>query len=325
MSGQLEVHHNALCTAPVRLNLCCHGPYPQPGHSPREALTLRPILLWQLRSSRSNAKCYCDVYMVTLYSCLLQQQGYVCAEPGRAGREKWHSVRRVGRKDGGYKGEKRRGEKKQRIWDLSLPAWMPPPLWSLGSPSLSSCPKSLLLALYKSWCLFLRELLRVVTVLEVSSASSSSFASRTSLKNLKMELKLIQEVSSCLSVPTCRRHTDTHMHEFTNCFLTPSSAHGYTDIIQDVAPLSIHLLFQQRRYKWTNSIDVQLTTPTMHCISSCKPKALSMRAMTAYDLLVQWESLNMLSKWIPDNQHQCTSLSPAQAFQQTQSYAQWPH
>lgn len=45
MSGQLEVHPSALCTAAVSLNLCCCGPYPQPGHSPREALTLRPILL----------------------------------------------------------------------------------------------------------------------------------------------------------------------------------------------------------------------------------------------------------------------------------------
>lgn len=111
MSGQLEVHHSALCTAPVSLNLCCRGPYPQPGHSPREALTLRPILLWQLRSSRSNAKRYCDVYMVTLYSCLLQQQGYVCAEPGRAGREKWRSRRRVSRKDGGYWGRKKKIER----------------------------------------------------------------------------------------------------------------------------------------------------------------------------------------------------------------------
>ncbi len=42
MSGQLEVHHSALCTAPVSLNLCRRGPYPQPGHSPREALTLAP-------------------------------------------------------------------------------------------------------------------------------------------------------------------------------------------------------------------------------------------------------------------------------------------
>lgn len=97
MSGQLEVHHSALCTAPVNLNLCCCGPYPQPGHSPREALTLRPILLWQLHSTRSNAKRYCDVYTVTLYSCLLQQERYACAESGRAGRKKWHSGKTVGK------------------------------------------------------------------------------------------------------------------------------------------------------------------------------------------------------------------------------------
>lgn len=114
MSGQLEVHHSALCTAPVSLNLCCRGPYPQPGHSPREALTLRPILLWQLRSSRSNAKRYCDVYMVTLYSCLLQQQGYVCAQPRRAGREKWHTGRRVGQERWRLQRERER-EKKEKI------------------------------------------------------------------------------------------------------------------------------------------------------------------------------------------------------------------
>lgn len=61
--------------------------------------------------------------------------------------------------------------------------------------------------LYNSWLLVLRKLLRVVTVLEVSSPSSSSFTSRTLLKNLKMELKLIQDVSSCLSVPTWNRYT----------------------------------------------------------------------------------------------------------------------
>lgn len=51
----------------------------------------------------------------------------------------------------------------------------------------------------------------MVTVLEVSSASSLSFASRTSLKNMKIELKLIQEVSSCLSVPVhvIDRHPQT--------------------------------------------------------------------------------------------------------------------
>lgn len=41
----------------------------------------------------------------------------------------------------------------------------------------------------------------MVTVLAFSSASSSSFAFRASVKNLKMDSKLIQEVSSCLSVP----------------------------------------------------------------------------------------------------------------------------
>lgn len=87
------------------------------------------------------------------------------------------------------------------MWNLRLPFCINP----LSPDSLSSCSKSFLLVFYKSWCLFLRELLRVVTVLEVSSASSSSFTSRTSLKNLKIELKLIQEVSSCLSVPADTR------------------------------------------------------------------------------------------------------------------------
>lgn len=57
---------------------------------------------------------------------------------------------------------------------------------------------------YKFWWLGLREPLRVVTALKGPSALSSS-NSRTSLKNLKMELKLIQEVSSCLSVPKWKR------------------------------------------------------------------------------------------------------------------------
>lgn len=48
----------------------------------------------------------------------------------------------------------------------------------------------------------------MVTALKDPSALSSSFNSRTSLKNLKMELKLIQEVSSCLSVPA-REKTET--------------------------------------------------------------------------------------------------------------------
>lgn len=63
MSEQLEVHHGALCTAPVSLNFCCCGPHP--GHNPQEALTLWSILLWQLHSSRSNAKRYRGVYVVT--------------------------------------------------------------------------------------------------------------------------------------------------------------------------------------------------------------------------------------------------------------------
>lgn len=200
MSGQLEVHHGALCTAPVSLNLCCCGPYPQPGHSPREALTLRPILLWQLRSSRSNAKRYCDVYMVTLDSCVLQQQqGYLCAEPEREGRERWHlqwegwGKERWSEVTVAEKDIKKR-KKYQRWSEISPSACL---LWS-SILTLSYRSKSFYF--YKSWCLFLRELLRVVTVLEVSSASSSSFTSRTSLKNLKMEWKLIQEVSSCLSV-----------------------------------------------------------------------------------------------------------------------------
>lgn len=58
---------------------------------------------------------------------------------------------------------------------------------------------------YKFWWLGLREPLRVVTALKGPSALSSSLNSRTSLKNLKMELKLLQEVSSCLSVPRWKR------------------------------------------------------------------------------------------------------------------------
>lgn len=250
MSGQLEVHHSALCTAPVSLNLCCRGPYPQPGHSPREVLTLRPILLWQLRSSRSNAKRYCDVYMVTLYSCLLEQQGPVYAPPGRAGREKWHSGRR-----------RRRGRKKIIAEEI----WNPHPR-SLVTPSRSSCSKSFLSVLYKSWCLFLRELLRVVTVLEVSSASSSSFASRTSLKNLKMVLKLTQEVSSCRSVPTCKRHTHTNIsmsrvHKvlaYCKAIEKKNGGHmveygGHSNIITHGGLDAIHLLWQHKRWKKANA------------------------------------------------------------------------
>lgn len=45
----------------------------------------------------------------------------------------------------------------------------------------------------------------------------------------------------------------------------------------------------------------------MLCISLCGPKLLCVRAMAAYDLSAQWDSLNMLSKRIPDNQHRCTT------------------
>lgn len=97
MSGQLEVHHGALCTAPVSPNLCCRGPYPQPGHSTREALTLWPILLWQLHSSRSNAKRY---RMYTRWPCSLvsvNSKDTGVQKPGRATGEKPHSGRDGGR------------------------------------------------------------------------------------------------------------------------------------------------------------------------------------------------------------------------------------
>lgn len=201
MSGQLEVHHSALCTAPVSPNLCCRGPYPQPGHSTREALTLRPILLWQLRSSRSNAKRYCYVYTVTPYSCLCQQQGYVCAKTREGWKREMTLRDRSEEKDGG------RLQREKIDGTVSLSFCIAP---SDPLPPTTSCSTSFFVVFYNSWCLVLRELLRVVTVLEVSSASSSSFNSRTSLKNLKMELKLNQEVSSCLSVPKCKRSMDTH-------------------------------------------------------------------------------------------------------------------
>lgn len=59
---------------------------------------------------------------------------------------------------------------------------------------------------------------------------------------------------------------------------------------------------------------VRLSTPTMQCIAPCKPKDLCMRAMTTYDLLVQWDSLNMLSKWIPDNTTACPSFHLRPSF-----------
>lgn len=94
------------------------------------------------------------------------------------------------------------------------------PLRHLVTFSLLCFSKSV--ALYKSWCLFLRELLRVVTVLEVSSASSPSLASRTSSKKVKIEWKLFQDVSSCLSVPKWKRqtHTNIYMSRVTRYLLT---------------------------------------------------------------------------------------------------------
>lgn len=66
---------------------------------------------------------------------------------------------------------------------------------------LPSAAKSVFVDSYNSWCLLLREPLRVVTALEVSSASSPALDSRASAKKRKMESKLFQEVSSCRSVP----------------------------------------------------------------------------------------------------------------------------
>ncbi|TDH12669.1 hypothetical protein EPR50_G00049360 [Perca flavescens] len=85
----------------------------------------------------------------------------------------------------------------------------------------TSCSKSFLSVLYKSWCLFLSELLRVVTALEVSSASSSSFASRTSVKNLKMVLKLTQEKRS---MP---QHSLIHPELVVNSSGTPPASPPY--------------------------------------------------------------------------------------------------
>ena len=132
----------------------------------------------------------------------MQSQGGLEAKNDTQGEE-------CGKKDGGRLTEgKEKNKIAERIWNLSLPFRNAPPDPS-PPHSPSSCSKSVWSVFYKSWCLLLRELLRVVTMLEVSSISSSSFTSRTSLKNLKMELKLSQEVSSCLSVPINKRHTDT--------------------------------------------------------------------------------------------------------------------
>lgn len=100
----------------------------------------------------------------------------MCAEPGRAGREKTTlRVKSGGKRDGGrLQKEGKKQEGAEILASLSV-ARTSDPLPPLPPPS----SKSMLSVLYKSWCLFLRELLRVVTMLGVSSASPSSFASRT--------------------------------------------------------------------------------------------------------------------------------------------------
>lgn len=149
------------------------------------------------------------IVVYTSWPCTLvsnNNRGDVCAEPGRAGREKTTlRVKSGGKRDGGrWKKEGKKQEGAEILASLSV-ARTSDPLPPLPPPS----SKSMLSVLYKSWCLFLRELLRVVTMLGVSSASPSSFASRTWLKNPKMESKLIQEVNSCLSVPTCKKDKNT--------------------------------------------------------------------------------------------------------------------
>lgn len=133
MSGQLEVHHSALCTAAVSLNLCCCGPYPQPGHSPREALTLRPILLWQLHSTRSNAKRYCDVYTVTLYSLsLTTRRRCVCrAGAGWKGEMTLKEKSGEGETGGRLQRLQRKREKRKNIQQRG--PFLYPNLWSLST------------------------------------------------------------------------------------------------------------------------------------------------------------------------------------------------
>lgn len=111
--------------------------------------------------------------------------------------------------------KKRWSQKRGDVGTLASSAKFPRVIPRMPPPTPSATrSKSLFLVLYKSWCLLLREPLRVVTALELSSASSPSLAFRTLPKNLKMERKLIQEVSSCLSVPTCGRQTRAvHEHE----------------------------------------------------------------------------------------------------------------
>lgn len=160
-----------------------------------------------------------------------------------------------GKKDGGRlqrEREEKENKTAERTWSLSLPSCVAPSDPS-QSRSLSSSSKSFLLLFYKSWCLLLRELLRVVTVLDVSSASSSSFTSRTSLKNLKMELKLIQEVSSCLSVPACKRHTNRSVSRVHKIFAYCKSCRQRQHMVNSPSLLiqaalhPLYLLWQHKR------------------------------------------------------------------------------
>lgn len=205
MSGQLEVHHTALCTAPVSLNLRCRGPYPQLGHSPRVALTLRPYCF----DSCTHLEVMQNVIvMYTQWPCTLVsiKNKYTCVQNqgGLEGRYDTREEEWGGEKNRGYRG---------RQWIWYLDTFSAFPLQSLATTRLFLLFQVIFAVFYSSWCLVLRELLRVVTVLEESPASSSSFNSKTSLKNVKMELKLIQEVSSCLSVPGKDTETQTYVHK----------------------------------------------------------------------------------------------------------------
>lgn len=80
----------------------------------------------------------------------------------------------------------------------------------------------------------------MVTMLEVSSASSSLFASRTLLKKLKMELKLIQGVNSCLSVPA--RHKQKHQSaQDTFVKLHESAAGKRAGVVLQQSPESLRI------------------------------------------------------------------------------------
>lgn len=208
---------------------------------------------------------------------------------------------------------------KKHIWNPLEPLFLHCPFWSQSTPVPLHLFPVISFVFYNSWCLVLRELLRVVTVLEVSSISSPSFNSSTSLKNLKTELKLIQEVSSCLSVPTWKK---THGHRETN--IRVSELHKTL--------LELHVLCTDRgraksESKWaplvTMFMDIRLPTPPMHCSARCRAEDLCMRAMTTSDLFVQWDSLNMLSSWIPDQTSACPSFHLRPSYKT--SHAQWAH